>query len=101
MPTIREIAVALAATLAMGLATAQPVRGATPDSVAATSFAQRSAAPAAEAEAAQHSAAGGREAVVSPDLLAMSPVPEPGVYAMLAAGLGVVVFVSRRRRRQD
>ncbi len=31
----------------------------------------------------------------------VSPVPEPGVFAMLAAGLGVVGFFSRRRRNQQ
>jgi len=29
---------------------------------------------------------------------ALTPVPEPGTYALLLAGLGVVGFVARRRR---
>jgi hypothetical protein len=28
----------------------------------------------------------------------VTPVPEPATYAMLLAGLGALVFVSRRRR---
>jgi hypothetical protein len=32
---------------------------------------------------------------------AVTPVPEPGTYAMLIAGLAAVGFVARRRRRDD
>ena len=31
------------------------------------------------------------------DFLTMTPIPEPGTYAMLLAGLGAIGFVSRRR----
>ena len=31
----------------------------------------------------------------------LTPVPEPEVYAMLSAGLGLMGFLARRRRRQD
>ena len=31
--------------------------------------------------------------------LAVTPIPEPGTWAMLAAGLGVLGFISRRRRQ--
>lgn len=34
------------------------------------------------------------------DLLTVTAVPEPGTYAMLLAGLGVVGFVARRRQRK-
>lgn len=32
---------------------------------------------------------------------ATTPVPEPETYALLAAGLGIIGFVSSRRRRDD
>ena len=34
------------------------------------------------------------------DQLYISPVPEPEIYAMLAAGLGFMSFVARRRKQQ-
>lgn len=33
--------------------------------------------------------------------VAAAPIPEPGTYAMLAAGLGLMGFVARRRRQND
>lgn len=33
------------------------------------------------------------------DFLAYAPVPEPGTYALMAAGLGVMGFLARRRSR--
>jgi len=33
--------------------------------------------------------------------ITVTAVPEPATYAMLLAGLGAIVFVSRRRRPQD
>ncbi|RPJ44675.1 MAG: PEP-CTERM sorting domain-containing protein [Betaproteobacteria bacterium] len=32
--------------------------------------------------------------------LNLAPVPEPEIYAMMAAGLGLMGFVARRRQRQ-
>jgi len=43
-------------------------------------------------EPAVFNAAGGRL-----DVLAIAPVPEPGTYAMLLAGLGIIGLVARRR----
>src|SRR5262249_8231322 len=43
-------------------------------------------------EPAMTNAAGGRL-----DVLSVTPVPEPGTYAMLIAGLALVGFVARRR----
>ena len=34
------------------------------------------------------------------DALAAAPIPEPETYALFAAGLGVLAFVSRRQRRR-
>lgn len=34
------------------------------------------------------------------DLIVATPVPEPSTYVLLGAGLGVVGFVARRRRRE-
>lgn len=36
----------------------------------------------------------------SPLSISVSAVPEPGTYAMLAAGLGIVVMAARRKRRE-
>lgn len=37
---------------------------------------------------------------VAVDNITVSPVPEPGTYAMMLAGLGVVGAIARRRRQQ-
>jgi len=42
----------------------------------------------------------GTMAVVGPDVSAnLVPIPEPEIYAMMAAGLGLMGFVARRRQR--
>jgi hypothetical protein len=35
------------------------------------------------------------------DVAVFSPVPEPGTYAMMLAGLGLMGFIARRRRERD
>ena len=35
------------------------------------------------------------------DQLYIAPIPEPEIYAMLAAGLGLMGFVAARRRKQQ
>lgn len=42
--------------------------------------------------------AGGPESFLVYNLGAVNPVPEPGTYALLLAGLGVMGFVAKRRR---
>jgi len=43
----------------------------------------------------------GTMGIVGPDVAAnLTPVPEPEIYAMLAAGLGFMGFVARRRKQQ-
>ena len=41
---------------------------------------------------------GGNGTSVVPDTTVFAPIPEPGTYALLLAGLGVVGFVARRRQ---
>ena len=40
------------------------------------------------------------EGTYAQDQLYLAPVPEPETYAMLLAGLGLIGFVAKRRRRQ-
>lgn len=62
-----------------------------------------------EAAAPSSSLAGSEDAAAPSDATAgsivseqpASPVPEPDVWAMLASGLGLIVFMARRRLREE
>lgn len=46
-------------------------------------------------------AGGGSESFVNGTPTITAPVPEPETYAMMLAGLGIVGFIARRRKRQQ